>query len=90
MCLEKSYYLGKGKHSYITYIFIDSTAYGSTRESERSYANDSEHKEERRAKATQALVCEFTYMPTKTFRLREGGLVLTPYALYRLRKSIFN
>ena len=76
----------KGKHSYITYIFIDSTAYGSTKQSERSYANDSEHKEERRAKATQALVCEFTYMPTKTFRLREGGLVLTPYALYRIRK----
>ncbi len=58
---------------------------GST-EANRSYANDKRHKEELKAKVTEAFVSEFTYMPMKTFRLREGGLVLGDYAFYRLRK----
>ena len=57
-------------------------------ETSTSYSNDSEHKQEQRAKVTQALVSEFTLVPLKTFRLREGGLVFTDYAYYRFRKYL--
>lgn len=57
-----------------------------SRESNSSFANDNEHKAEQKAKVTEAFVSEFTFMPMKTFRLREGGLVLSDYAFYRLSK----
>jgi hypothetical protein len=63
-----------------------SAATQSESEVNESYANDSEHKEEEKTKVTQATVAQYTYMPMKTFRLREGGLVLSQYAFYRLRK----
>jgi hypothetical protein len=55
-------------------------------EENKSYANDSEHKEEESVNVSQAIVTQYTYMPMKTFRLREGGLVLSEYAFYRLGK----
>lgn len=54
--------------------------------SKTSYANDSQHTEENKETASQAIVSQFTYMPMKTFSLREGGLMLSDYAYFRLRK----
>ena len=58
----------------------------STTELNESYVTDTQQKEEERVKVTQAIVAEYMYIPIKTFRLMEGGLVLTKYAYYRLRK----
>lgn len=55
-------------------------------ENTASYANDKQHKEEEKVKVTQCLVSEFTYMPMKAFSLKEGGLMLSDYTYYRLRK----
>jgi len=56
-----------------------------TNESNGSFSNDSRHKQEMKQKVTEALVSEFMYMPTKTFSLKEGGLVLTDYAYFRIQ-----
>ena len=63
-----------------------SVARSEEEESKASYANDSKHKQEEKMKVTQAVVSEFTYMPMRTFSLSEGGLILSDYAFYRLRK----
>ena len=68
---------GKVKHS---------SARKKESETEQSFATDSKHNEEEKAKTTQAVVSEFTYMPMRTFSLSEGGLILSDYAYYRLRK----
>ena len=51
-----------------------------------SFANDKKHSEENTNTTSQAIVSQFTYMPMKTFSLREGGLMLSDYAYFRLRK----
>lgn len=53
---------------------------------ESTYSDSSERTRELSSKMTFAMVTEFTTMPMQTFRLREGGLSLAPYAYYRLRK----
>jgi len=54
----------------------------------KSYATDTQQKEEERVKVTQAIVAEYMYVPIKTFRLMEGGLILTQYAYYRLQRIL--
>jgi len=58
----------------------------STHEKNVSYSHDFEQKKNMKTKSTQAIVSEFTYMPMKTFRLSESGLVMTEYAFYELQK----
>ena len=63
-----------------------SLARSNEEESKASFATDSKHKQEEKMTVTQAVVSEFTYMPMRTFSLSEGGLILSDYAYYRLRK----
>ena len=65
-----------------------STAKKTTDEEKSENVDSTERNEELTSTATQAVVSEFTIMPMKTFRLREGGLNLTPYAYYRLREYL--
>ena len=64
----------------------NSTATSKEKGKKSSYANDEKHKQENKVKVTQAIVSEFTFMPMQTFSLAAGGLVLSNYAYYRLRK----
>jgi len=57
-------------------------------ENTNSYANDKQHNEEKNVSLTSAIVTEFTYMPMKAFSLKEGGLMLSDYAFYRLQKIL--
>lgn len=54
---------------------------------EKSTNSDSKERNDELAEThTKAIVTEFTIMPMATFRLRESGLALSPYAYYRLRE----
>jgi hypothetical protein len=63
-----------------------SDASNSQNDFKTSFANDKTHGEENTKNTSQAIVSQFTYMPMKTFSLREGGLMLSDYAYFRLRK----
>lgn len=65
---------------------LTSRASSTEKGSKESYANDAEHMQQEKIKVTQAVVSEFTFMPMQTFNLSVGGLVLSSYAYYRLRK----
>jgi hypothetical protein len=62
------------------------SAKGKSKQRNTANASDSESDYEHNQKVTEAVVTEFTFMPMKSVRLVEGGLVLSDYAYYRLRK----
>ena len=57
-----------------------------TNERKNEKVDSAERQSELSSQVTQAFVTEFTFMPMKTFRLQEGGLALSQYSYYRLRK----
>lgn len=68
---------GKGEHT-------RARQHTSERNSSRSNTNQSRSEKETKTKI--AVVSEFIFQPMKVISLLEGGLILTVYAYYRLRK----